>query len=507
MWVCHCYHYVCLADLAEDLASRPYAALKVYNMSKWSGSGQESSSTPFFDLQAPGNFDILGRCPRKVTIDPYWREGPRDTHNEYYAQKLQVRTKLVSRVARSRELCLNAIVDDLATAFINDHLRARTKRERIQEKFRLEGRRQDLKALYLRIYFYERPEDILSGHLPVYSARRVLQLAKQFEINIPPPRKLELEAEVLIDSLDPRERAEMWLESIVNSETSNVRIATPSEIKSKRERLLHVYHRDVLLLYAVWQVTSTTDEQIASLFSTTVEQMRSDVLLIHSLNLFHPVKHKLERLRACKQQTTPSIQDRSFPHQPSFIPRGRTSLRIEASRLSKAANNSGLSVDPAHPTDLRRRKQAAAATALEQRIRKRDRQKEKWKERKAKRMDNWTDRHLEKTARASKPAEQHGSAFPKGPIPATKDTMEADMLAVSMTAEEQALRNASATLQPQPRRQPQSQSQATVDARIKSSSTSGGRRRLTIIRNCTGVEKDWTREASHVNTVPQAPHL
>jgi hypothetical protein len=488
MWVCHCYHHACLADLTEDLASRPYAALKVYNMSKWSGSGQESSSIPFFDLQAPGHFDILGRCPRKVTIDPYWREGPRDIHNEYYAQKLQVRTKLVSRVARSRELCLNAIVDDLATAFINDHLRARTKRERIQEKFRLEGRRQDLKALYLRIYFYERPEDILSGHLPVYSARRVLQLANQFEISIPPPRKLELEAEV-IDSLDPRERAEMWLESILNSETSNVRIATPSEIKSKRERLLHLNHRDVLLLYAVWQVTSTSDEQIASLFSTTVEQMRSDVLLVHSLNLFHPVKHKLERLRARKHQTTPSIRDSLFPHQPSFIPRARTSLQIEASRLSKAADKLGLSVDPAHPTDLRQRKQAATAISLERRIRKRDRQREKRKERKAKRMDNWMDRHLEKIPRASKSAEQHGSASPKGPIPATKDTVEANTLAVSMTAEEQALRNASATLQPQPRRQPQSHPQATVDARIKSSSKSGGRRRLQIIRRCTSVRK------------------
>ena len=470
-------HQACLANFSEDLASGPYAALKVYNMSMWRSSGQAFSSAPFYDLQISGQFDILGRCPGKVTIDPYWNEGPRDSRHAYYVRELHVRSRLVSQVARSREICLNAIVDDLATAFIDGHLRARTKRERIQEKSKLEGRLQDLKALYLRIYFYESPEDILSGQLPFYSARRVLQLAKKFEFNIPPHRKIELEAEVLVDNLDPRERAEMWLESIIESESSNVRIAMPSEISSTRKRLLHDNHRDVLLLYAVWQVTSKSDDQIASLFSTTVEQMRSDVLLVYSLNLFHPVKHKLERLHALKQQTTPYIQDNLFPYKPSFAPGAGTSVRIEASRVNQAADKLGRSADPAYPADLRRRKEAAVATAIERRIRRNKRRRER---REAQRTNNRMDRGLVKESQASNPAEQQDSTSPGEPNPVRQDTVEADTLAVPATPKKQAQRIANATLQPQPG--PQPRNEASVNASINSSSKSGGRRRLKITR-------------------------
>lgn len=284
------------------------------------------------------------------------------------------------------------IVEDLAETLIDDHhdhLRARTMQERRREKAKIDGRRQDLKAMYLRIFFYERPEDVLGGGLPLYSARRVLQIAKQHEIDVPPDRKAQLEAEIPIDHShsDPRARAEAWLQSILTSGTSDVLIARPSEIRSARQKLLSEHRRDILLVFAVWQVTPTSEAEIASWFFTTAEQVRSDVLLIDSLKLLRPVKHKLERLLALTQQIELPSLDGSYPHSPSFKTTFQISSRVQllntvtaadkaaAARLvnlTQAAGEQRWSI----ATDPHRQRRLAVAAA---RVKRREREREKRK--------------------------------------------------------------------------------------------------------------------------------
>jgi hypothetical protein len=234
-------------------------------------------------------------------------------------------------------------VEDLAETIIDDHrdhLRARTMHERRREKAKIAGRKQDLMAMYLRIFFYERPENILGGRSTFYSDRRVLQIAKQHEIDVPPDRKAQLEAEIRKDHLhsDPRARAEAWLQSVLTSGTSDILIARPSEIRSARQKLISEHHRDILLVFAIWQITPASEAEIAYWLFTTAEQVRSDVLLIDSLKLLRPVKHKLGRPLALTQQFELPSFDGSYPRSPSLKSMPPISSRVQFLNIATAAD-------------------------------------------------------------------------------------------------------------------------------------------------------------------------
>lgn len=376
--------------MSADLASRPYAALKLYILLQRTSSERKSAVSQSLGLKVHSQLNILGSHPERITIDPYWQDTKYDLFEGYEAAKLKIRSRCFSTKARSRESCLNEIVDDLAITFLESggYIRARSKRERLRERPKIDALRQDLKAMYLSVFFCERPRDVLAGNVTAYTASRVLQIAKTHEIDIPPDRKLQLEVESRTDHSDPRDLANAWLESCLESRTSKVRLAAPSEIRSVRRRLLRKYNRDILQLYVIWQITSTSIAKMASLFLITAEQARFDILLVVKLKLLRPVKHKLDRLEAVMHQTISSFGEGSFPHQPTFKATSDILSRIESLNTGNTADevavaSPGSSAESAAEEfrsiagPCRRKEEAAVAAAAVLRERRRKRRREK----------------------------------------------------------------------------------------------------------------------------------
>jgi hypothetical protein len=287
----------------------------LYNMLQRLHSSQEPSVSQSLGPSSTSSFNILGRPLAKVAIDPYWRQNRKGMVDWGLLRELNVRStdfnrvgrsRIVgstgfSRVAHSRRLCLNEIVEDLTSALIKKnipHVTLQQYRKRSIELANM-GRRQDVKAMYLRIFFHERPEDILVEKGPLYSTRQILNIATRHKVEIPPDREAQFKAQLEAESKmnkphrEARERGEAWIKSVRKSERKDVLVTPTSDMRSARAELAQEYRRDILLVYAVRQATPASDAFIASIFSITAEQVRLDIQLIESRKLFQHV-HKIK---------------------------------------------------------------------------------------------------------------------------------------------------------------------------------------------------------------------
>jgi hypothetical protein len=182
--------------------------------------------------------------------------------------------------------------------------------------------RRDLKAIYLRVFFDEDPEEI--GNLQTYTLSHVLYLVKKYNVQSPPDRMKEIEVKRHLEH-DPRESAQDRLESVLADPTSKVFIAAPEEIRRRRGSLRRLHGRDLLEIFAVWHHTDCSFPEITSMYSIAPALVALDIKTVVEFSLFRPVERKWKQLlleaygpgmKQLKQQLTSHSNQDLIPDKP-----------------------------------------------------------------------------------------------------------------------------------------------------------------------------------------------